>query len=275
MVLAGFHLKRMPITCFHRFWGEEGRLPLVILHGLLGSSRNWAATGRDLARYAPVYALDARNHGESPWDSRNDYEAMASDLLQWADSQGFAQMILLGHSMGGKTAMRFACRYPERLAALIVADIAPLASAPRWVKPFEALVAIDPAALAHRAEADEALAQAGIANAAFRGFLLTNLQRRPDGRFAWQANIRVLKQHLPLLFANPLHEGDCFDKPVLVVRGQNSDFLTPERLSAFEPYFPDRLCLTIQGAGHNVHIDNRPAFVEAVAQFVTALQMGG
>ncbi len=102
------------VTLFHRDLGGAGLPPLVILHGMLGSSRNWQTTGQDLTEKFHVLALDLRNHGESPHDAAMTYEAMMEDVLAWLDVQGLRQITLLGHSMGGKVAMLLACRHPER-----------------------------------------------------------------------------------------------------------------------------------------------------------------
>ncbi|MFZ9682595.1 MAG: alpha/beta fold hydrolase, partial [Cephaloticoccus sp.] len=114
----------MGLSLFLRDLGGSGR-PLILLHGMLGSSRNWQTVGRDLADTAHVYALDARNHGQSPHAEPMEYAAMVADVLAWMDAHTTGPVDLLGHSMGGKTAMRLACRYPERVGRLIVVDMAP------------------------------------------------------------------------------------------------------------------------------------------------------
>src|SRR4051812_5735190 len=112
------------LTLFHRDLGGAGNSPLVVLHGLLGSSRNWLTTGGDLAARYHVLALDLRNHGKSPHDDAPmDYETMMADVLAWLDAQGLGKVSMMGHSMGGKVAMHLACRHPERVERLIVVDI--------------------------------------------------------------------------------------------------------------------------------------------------------
>src|SRR5262245_22188729 len=115
------------VELFCRDWGGEGRPPLVVLHGLLGSSRNWQTAGGDLAKAgaAHVMALDLRNHGKSPHADVMSYDAMVADVLTWMDARGLTRVSLMGHSMGGKVAMALACRHPERVERLIVVDIAP------------------------------------------------------------------------------------------------------------------------------------------------------
>jgi len=110
---------------FHRDLGGAGKPALIVLHGLLGSSRNWQSTGSDLAARYQVWALDLRNHGRSPHEAEMSYEAMVADVIAWMDGQGIARAALMGHSMGGKVAMLLACRHPERVERLVVVDIAP------------------------------------------------------------------------------------------------------------------------------------------------------
>src|SRR6056297_2160607 len=110
---------------FHRKYGETGT-PLIILHGLYGASDNWISIARELAENFEVYIPDQRNHGDSPHDDRHDYECMRDDLKQFMDEQQIDKAILLGHSMGGKTAMYFATAYPDRVESLVVLDIAPV-----------------------------------------------------------------------------------------------------------------------------------------------------
>src|SRR5690606_24200481 len=115
------------VTLAHRDLGGEGKPPLVVLRGLLGSSRNWMAAGKDLSPDFHVMALDLRNHGESGHAPEHNYLTMTNDVLAWLDEAGLERVRLMGHSMGGKTAMRLACLAPERVEALVVVDIAPRA----------------------------------------------------------------------------------------------------------------------------------------------------
>ncbi|MES1194890.1 MAG: alpha/beta fold hydrolase, partial [Opitutus sp.] len=139
------------VNLHHIDLGGAGRPPMIVLHGLLGSSRNWLSTGRDLARHFHVFALDARNHGKSPHAPGMTYEAMMDDLTGWMDAQGLARATIVGHSMGGKTAMLLACRHPERVERLVVVDIAPKDY--QWAAhrgEFAAMVELDLASLTSR-----------------------------------------------------------------------------------------------------------------------------
>ncbi len=149
----------MPVTLNYRDLGGTGRPPLVILHGLLGSSRNWQAAGRALAERYHVLALDLRGHGQSPHARPVTYEAMAGDVMAWLDARELGRVSLLGHSMGGKVAMLLACRNPDRVERLFVVDVAPKGY--RWASNREAFAAmneLDLTSLGSRAEAERALA---------------------------------------------------------------------------------------------------------------------
>jgi pimeloyl-ACP methyl ester carboxylesterase len=155
---------------YHRDLGGTGRPPLVILHGMLGSSRNWQTTGRDLAEKYHVLALDLRNHGDSPHASEMSYAAMVEDVIGWLDAQQLTRVTLLGHSMGGKVAMLLACRHPERVAGLIVVDIAPKDY--RWPahrEEFAAMNELDLASLESRAAGEQAF-ESRISDWAMRKF---------------------------------------------------------------------------------------------------------
>ena len=113
------------VQLFHRDLGGSGKPPLVILHGMLGSSRNWQTAGRDLSEHFHVNALDLRNHGGSPHADEMDYSVMVADVLRWLDVQQIERVTLMGHSMGGKVGMLLACHHPQRVERLVVVDIAP------------------------------------------------------------------------------------------------------------------------------------------------------
>jgi len=160
-----------------RVFGEVGATPVVIVHGLLGSSRNWQTAAKDLGERYRVYALDLRNHGDSPHASPHSYAAMCEDLVEWMESQSIAKAILIGHSMGGKLAMKFACERPERVAKLVVVDIAPKVYPNSHDDDLSAMLSIDTHSLANRSEADEAL-QTAVPDWGLRQFLLTSLISR-------------------------------------------------------------------------------------------------
>lgn len=255
------------LKLFHRDLGGEGNPPLVVLHGLLGSSRNWVAAGRELAAHFHVLALDLRNHGESPHAKEHTYAAMADDVVGWLDQAGLGQVYLMGHSMGGKTAMRLACRHPERVRALIVVDIAPRAKEPNHRQEFQALNSLPLHELSSRAEADQMLANQ-VPSWGMRQFLLTNLVRRDDGSFVWQANLPVLTRELERTGEAPIGEGDRFEGPALWVAGGKSDFMQPGDAEMIRRQFPRAQIDTFPDSGHNPHVEERIRFSQRVRRFL-------
>jgi len=252
------------LTLFHRDLGGQGLSPLIILHGLLGSSRNWQTTGRDLALTHHVLALDARNHGESAHADGMGYAEMTADLLGWLDANVSGPVTLLGHSMGGKTAMRFACRHPEKVARLIVVDIAPKTY--RWAQhraEFAAMNELDLATLKSRGEAEQRM-EATVPNWAMRKFLATNLSRTAEGGWRWQVNLPVLTAALSELEANPLDADDNFTGPTLFIAGGKSDYVGPNDHAGIRRHFPQATIEVLAGAGHNPHMDSREEFVRTV-----------
>lgn len=246
--------------------GGEGKPPLLVLHGLLGSSRNWQTTGRDLALHWHVYALDARNHGKSPHAEGMTYDILAGDVAAWMQAQGIARATLIGHSMGGKTAMLLACRRPELVERLVVVDIAPKDYA--WAahrNEFAAMNQLDLGSLASRAEAEMRF-EALVPSLGMRKFLATNLERADDGAWRWIANLPVLTAALPGVERNSLQPADRYEGPTLFISGGRSQYVKPEDHAAIRRHFPQAVFEVIADAGHNPHLDAREKFVELVVQ---------
>lgn len=252
----------------HRDFGGEGREPLLVLHGLLGSSRNWQMTGRDLAADFHVLGLDLRNHGASPHHQEMNYGAMAGDVLRWMDTQGLTRVRLMGHSMGGKVAMLLACRHPERVGQLVVVDIAPkdyLSYGHR--AEFAAMNELHLPSLSSRAQAELHL-EARVPDLGMRKFLVTNLGATEAGGFKWQVNLPVLTASLSELEENPLAETDHYVGPALFVTGGRSHYVQPGDWAGILHHFPQAQAEIIAESGHNPHMDARPRFVELVKRFL-------
>lgn len=257
-------LRAFVVKLFDRDLGGAGRPPLVILHGLLGSSRNWQTVGADLAAKFHVYALDLRNHGRSPHADEMSYGAMMNDVLAWLDAQAITKATFLGHSLGGKVAMLLACRHPARVTRLIVVDIAPKEySLPAHHEEFTAMNELDLARLASRAEAERQF-ELRVPKWAMRKFLVTNLERDADGRWRWQINLPALTRALPEVEKNPLAPGDGYAGPTLFILGGKSRFVEAQDHETIRQYFPRARIETIAGAGHNPHMDEREAFVRVI-----------
>lgn len=259
------------VELFCRDLGGEGKPPLVVLHGVLGSSRNWQTAGADLARagVAHVLALDLRNHGKSPHADRMDYDVMIADTLAWLDARGLRRVSLMGHSMGGKVAMALACRHPERVERLIVVDIAPRdyqSLAHR--NEFAAMNELDLRALSSRAEAEMHF-EARVGDWAMRKFLTTNLERvepgGAEGGWRWAINLPAITAALPALEANPLREDERFEGDALFVIGGKSNYVRAEDRAVIARHFPKARIEVIAAAGHSPHMDARAEFVRIVS----------
>jgi len=250
--------------------GGAGKAPLILLHGLLGSGRNWQTAGGGLAEAAGgrnVWALDLRNHGKSPWHEVMTYEAMAADVLAWLDARGLGAVDLMGHSMGGKVAMVLACRHPERVRRLVVVDIAPKAYLSHGHRAeFAAMNELRLAELQSRGEAELKM-EGRVPDWAMRKFLTTNLERGEEGGWRWAVNLPALTAALENVEANPLRAGERFAGPVLMIRGGKSRYVKDEDAARLTEFFPRARVETIAGAGHNPHMETRVEFCAAVGAF--------
>jgi len=246
---------------------EGGKKPdLVILHGLLGSSRNWTVVGRQLAERFRVRAVDLRNHGDSPHAATATLEEMTGDVVAWADAAGLERACWMGHSLGGKIVMRLACRRPERVDLPFVLDIAPRAYPP-GSEALDAMARVDLAGLRSRRDGDRRLAER-ISDPTMRAFLLTNLIQDADGSFRWRVGLDGLRASVGSIRGAPLERGDRFDRPALFLVGERSDYFGPDDRELVRSHFPSARIEGLPGAGHNVHFDAREAFVAAIFRFV-------
>jgi pimeloyl-ACP methyl ester carboxylesterase len=250
---------------FYNSYGQTGP-PLIILHGLLGSNGNWVTLSRnEFSRVARVFAIDQRNHGRSPHVDRIDYPSMADDVREFIEHHDLGSVILLGHSMGGKTAMQTALSHPDMVDRLIVADMAPKAYAPRHDGLLTALARIDPSAYQSREEIDAVLAE-DVPSRPIRQFLLKNLDY--DGeQYTWQMNLEAIRAHYDEINA-ALPRESSYDGPTLFVRGSESDYVSNDDLPGIRERFPEARLETIDGAGHWVHADRPEAFAETVLDFL-------
>ncbi len=242
--------------------------PLIILHGLLGASSNWHTLARSVfCRYFTVYTLDQRNHGRSPHTDRIDYPTMAADLLHFLEDHGIPKSHLIGHSMGGKTAMEFALEYPESVNKLIVVDIAPKKYPPKHEEILKALKAVDLSKMDTRADIDHALAD-GIPDPTVRRFLLKNLSYESrTKRYEWELNLSTIHDHYERL-NEAINNSRTFDGPALFVRGGDSEYIERTDEKAIKGLFPNSEFATIDNAGHWVHSDQPEAFAELAKDFL-------
>jgi esterase len=252
------------VLLFHRELGGAGKPPLILLHGMLGSSRNWQTTGADLAAHFEVFALDLRNHGKSPHVATMAYGEMMDDVLAWMTSRGLEAATIAGHSMGGKVAMLLACRHSARVTRLVVVDIAPKNYFwPAHRASFAAMNELNLADLRSRAEAEMRF-EARVPGWPMRKFLTTNLERTGSGTWYWQINLPVVTAALPKLEKNPLRPEDRYEGPVRFIGGEKSNYIEAEDHVTIRSHFPKAEILTLANCGHNPHMEAREAFVAAV-----------
>ncbi len=240
--------------------------PLVIAHGLFGSGRNWGVIARRLADTRDVYAVDMRNHGESPRSASHSYPDLAADLAQVIRHIG-PPVDLLGHSMGGKAAMQLALTQPDLIRRLIVADIAPVAYTHDQTRHVDAMRALDLSTLATRADADQALA-ARIDDPALRAFFLQSLDFKAPGGPRWRLNLDALDAQMPHIVGWPGTVGR-FDHPTLFLTGANSHYVKPEHRDTIRALFPTARFARLPDAGHWLHAEKPREFEETVRVFLT------
>lgn len=237
--------------------------PLVVLHGLLGSARNWQSAGVALAeRGHRVLAPDLRNHGSSPWADDCSYAALASDVIAMLDQFALGPVHLVGHSMGGKAAMRLVMDRPDLVAHLTIVDIAPRAYSDRVRVEFAAMNALDLTAVKSRKDAEEKLA-AQVPEWGMRQFILTNLGQDAEGRWRWTVNREALTRSLPEILGNPLIAGEVWPGPTRFLRGGKSNYIRDEDVAVIRTHFPLADIITLPASGHNPHFESRAGFVEA------------
>jgi esterase len=236
------------------------------LHGLLGSLDNWHPVAQRLAGRFQVFSLDQRNHGQSPHCADMNFPLMAEDLNEFMVLQSIPRAVVVGHSMGGKTAMQFALEFPEKVEKLLVEDIAPRAYRQSHDPIFAALLALDLAAFESRPEIEHALAPE-IPNLPLRRFLLKNLARDGDGKLFWKINLRGLAENYPQL-VEPISHAVPFEKPTLFIRGGKSDYVTADDERLIRQLFPRAVIKTIADAGHWIHADRLEAFLDLTLDFL-------
>ena len=242
--------------------------PLVLLHGLFGSARNWGAVQKALASDYRVVALDLRNHGASPHAPTMDYAAQAADIAETLAALGVERAVVLGHSMGGKAAMMLALTRPELIERLIIADIAPRPYPPALRAVVAAMQALPLHAGLTRQEADQTL-RAAVPEAPIRSFLLQNL-RFETAPPSWRIGLAEIAAAMPAIedFARP--PGARFDGPALAMAGALSPYIRAEDHAAFRALFPRIRFVSIPRAGHWLHAENPQGFSAALEEFLAS-----
>lgn len=239
--------------------------PIIILHGLLGMLDNWQSMGKILSEKSEVFLADARNHGHSPHSDIFSYEAMAEDVLELMDSNSLETAVIAGHSMGGKTAMKFAQLYPGRIEKLVVVDIAPKQYSDHHNNIFEALHRVDLGRLKSRKDVEAALAEYIPENHVLQ-FLLKNLYWKEPGKLSWRFNLEAISRNLEEV-GKETRDG-VFNKPSLFLRGEKSDYILDEDVAMIKMFFPFSEIKTIPDAGHWIHAEQPGLFAEALREFL-------
>lgn len=241
--------------------------PILVLHGFLGMSDNWKSIG---AKYAEegfeVHLIDQRNHGKSFWSDTFNYEVMAADVQQYMVHHKLQNAIVLGHSMGGKVAMLFACKHPQMVSKLLVVDIAPKFYPPHHQDIINALNAIDIQSVASRKEAEDRLSK-HLRSLPIRQFLLKNLYWAEKGVLDFRFNLKVLSQSMEEIGEN-IGTLDFYTGPVLFLRGDRSEYIADHDLPAIKKFFPKAGLVTIEKSGHWLHAENPVQFLEKSISFI-------
>jgi len=258
------------MNLFYRELGIEhknsGNPSLLILHGLFGSCDNWLTISKKIAQKYHVLLIDQRNHGRSPHHEQHDYESLSEDLYEFIQQQNLQKPALIGHSMGGKTVLFLAKNYPEVFDRLLIADMGIKSYPVRHQKILAGFNAVNLSTLKSRRQADEILAQ-HEPNLGIRQFLLKNLYRNNENKFAWRINLPVLTEQIANL-GKPLPTGEPIVGKILFLRGENSNYVPLEDFQMIKNQFPTAQIATLRGAGHWLHAEKPTEFLEMIWNFM-------
>ncbi|CAA7626316.1 alpha/beta fold hydrolase [Magnetospirillum sp. SS-4] len=244
----------------------SGLAPLLILHGLLGSARNWGAAAKALGGNRRVLALDLPNHGSSPWTEIMDYPFMAREIAKVIEGLG-GRAAVLGHSMGGKAAMVLALTRPDLVERLAVVDIAPVSYSHTFAPYIKAMRSAPLAEARSRSDVDAHLA-GHVPDRGVRAFLMQNLEGGAAG-YRWRPNLAVLQAHMDDILSFPrFPDGTCYQGPACFIAGAESDYIRPAHQDIIEHLFPMAETVEIAGAGHWVHVDRPAEFIAAAREFI-------
>ncbi|WP_425037974.1 alpha/beta fold hydrolase [Primorskyibacter sp. S187A] len=244
--------------------GSASGVPLLIVHGLYGSARNWGVIAKRLADQRHVIAVDLRNHGESDWAAPHTYPAMAEDLRAVVQHFG-GRADMIGHSMGGKAAMVLALQTPQMLRRLVVADIAPVAYSHSQMQYIDAMRAVDLARVTKRADAMAQLAD-HVDDPVLQSFFTQSLD--VAGK-RWRLNLDQLAQNMADILSFPEVSGQ-FANPTLFLTGAQSEYVLPEHRPTIRALFPKARFAKLQGAGHWLHAEKPREFEASVRAFLAA-----
>jgi len=255
---------------FYRKYGEAGAQPLIILHGLFGASDNWVSYSRKIADGGfEVYVVDQRNHGQSPNSPVFNYDVLVNDLQDFVKEHEIINPILMGHSLGGKVAMRFALKNPQLVKKLVVVDICLKPYPPRkeHLQIVNAIRSMDSSEIKSRHEAEKKM-ETLIPEMRIRQFILKNLHRTSNNGFEWRLNIEAIAANLNKMFDGTDVDG-IFEKPTLFIKGGNSDYILPEDFPHIRKNFPKAEIITIDGTSHWVQVEAPKRFFQLTSRFMS------
>lgn len=259
----------------------KGDRAIIILHGLYGASDNWMTIAASLSEKFRVILPDQRNHGRSPHHENHRYEALSGDVYELIQSMGLQKVILIGHSMGGKTAMHLALKYPELIGHLVVIDIAPkdygaFANYAEITNKhdliIDAMLSVNPSQWANRTEIDNELKK-NLPNKGLRQFLMKNIRRSSTGQYQWQLNLEALRSNLPEImdgFSNliPGQTLSIPQIPTLFIKGELSPYIMDEDSLIISRFFPKAQTVTIPAAGHWLHAEQPELLIKTLLYFL-------
>lgn len=253
---------------FYRKVGEGP--PLIILHGLFGSSDNWMTIARIISKSFAVYLPDQRNHGRSPHDQVHDYDSMSDDLYELVKELDLRKFFLAGHSMGGRTALKFAIKWPEMLHGLMIADISPVSDEKSKLQAYNehykilrAIIDTDISKAASRSYADKMLSER-IPSERIRSLILKNLDRNENNSFSWKLNAQSLLSNLDKIVEGLSVPAQITGFPVIFLKGETSEYISKDDVTEIYRLFPAAEIRVVKNAGHWLHADNPEAVSEAL-----------
>jgi pimeloyl-ACP methyl ester carboxylesterase len=249
------------------FYREQGTGdPIIILHGIFGSSDNWMTVARSLSSDYKVFTLDQRNHGQSFHSDKFDYPSMVNDLKKFIAEHEIVNPFIIGHSMGGKVAMNFAISFPELLKELVIVDISPRSYPIHHDNILEGLSSIELDKLQSRNDADTQLSKY-VSDSTTRNFLLKNLSRDETGNFTWKINLPVIRMKMEWVGIG-LPGNDKFEKKTLFIKGEKSNYINEQDYDLIKARFPNSEIKVIKDAGHWVHAEQPELFITLLNDFL-------
>jgi pimeloyl-ACP methyl ester carboxylesterase len=242
---------------FYREFGT-GEKNLMVIHGLFGSSKNWIGNSKELSEDRKVYAIDLRNHGDSPHSDSHTLDDMISDLKEFIEDHNIRNPILLGHSMGGLNAMYFALRFPDLISGLMIVDIAPRNYEVHYDREF-ACLNLDVSQFTSRSDLDLEMSKI-YPDPFIRQFLQMNLEKLETG-YKWKLNVPSLQAAKKALYFEKANL-QAFQKKSLFILGEDSDYINDSDLDLIQKHFPNSEINWISGAGHYLHFTHQKKFME-------------